>query len=52
MHPLLVIDSCSSEGTSLLLLVIGSTYAILVIEVFLPELAKLIVGARRSLYVA
>ena len=48
MHPFLVIGSYSSEGPSLLLLVIGITYAILVIEVFLAELAKLIVGARRS----
>jgi len=32
VHPFLVIGSCSSEDPSLLLLVIGSTKAILVIE--------------------
>ena len=52
MHPFLVIGSCSSEGPSMLLLVIGITYAILVIEMLLAELAKLIVGGRRRLYVA
>ena len=40
MHPFLVIGSCSSEGLNLLLLVIGITSAILVIGVFLAELAK------------
>jgi hypothetical protein len=33
MHPFLVIESCSSKGQDLLILVIDSTYAILVIGV-------------------
>jgi hypothetical protein len=42
VHSFLVIGSYSSEGSNLLLLVIGSTKAILVICVFLLELAKVL----------
>jgi hypothetical protein len=48
MHPFLVIESCSSKGQDLLILVIDSTYAILVIGVTFGACQCVVEARRRS----